>query len=234
MIKISIITINFNNAAGLKKTLESIKNLKCPNGVELESIVVDGASRDNSVDIIKSYTDTVTRYVSEPDNGIYDAMNKGIRIASGQWLNFMNSGDCFFSNDILCALTQDGLLFDETINVVLGGNTKQGILQPKCPLSIVRLGNMPACHQSMFFRNLDRLYNISYKIYSDFDYFIEYYLNDPGSIKQIDLIISESEPDGVGAQVSTVKRKDKAIIMIRRFGFLHTFNVYFKKMVRCF
>lgn len=234
MIKISIITINFNNAAGLGKTLQSIKSLKCPDGIELESIVVDGASLDNSVDIIKSYSDTVVRYVSELDNGIYDAMNKGIKMASGDWLNFMNSGDRFFSDDVLCMLIQDGLFFDETIDVILGGNIKQDILQPQWPLSIAKQGIIPGCHQSMFFKNKGYMYNTSYRIYSDFDYFLEYYLKDYNAIKQIDFVISESEPDGIGAQISTTKRKDKIMIMIKRFGFLHTFNMYLEKMARYF
>ncbi|MFN4318380.1 glycosyltransferase family 2 protein [Acinetobacter parvus] len=226
MIKISIITINFNNAAGLKKTLESIKNLKCPDGIELESIVVDGASRDNSVDVIKSYSDTVTRYVSEPDKGIYDAMNKGIRMASGQWLNFMNSGDCFVSSDILFKLNNEFKSSDKTIKLFLGGNMKSGFVSPSHPISIAKKGIIPGCHQSMFFKNQGCLYNISYKIYSDFDYFLEYYLKDPNSIKQINLIISESEPDGIGSQVSITKRKDKLSIMCSRFGVWHTALVY--------
>lgn len=230
MIKISIITINFNNAAGLKKTLESIKNLKCPDGVELESIVVDGASRDSSLEIIKSYTDTITQYVSEPDNGIYDAMNKGIRMASGQWLNFMNSGDVFASVDVIYKLMQKNLFLDKSISLILGENLKLGVLQPKYDISIVKKGIIPGCHQSMFFRNLHRFYNLSYNIYSDFDYFLSYYLDAPESIRFIDLVVSESEPDGVGAKVSSIKRKDKLIIMIKRFGPLCTLKFYLKKL----
>lgn len=232
MIKISIITINFNNAAGLKKTLESIKNLKCPDGIELESLVVDGASRDNSVDIIKSYTDTVTRYVSEPDKGIYDAMNKGIKMASGNWLNFMNSGDCFVSDDVLFKLSEEINLSDKTITLFWGGNTKNGIISPSHPINIARKGIIPGCHQSMFFRNIGMLYNTKYKIYSDFDYFIEYYLRKAESIKKITTIISDSEPDGIGACVSLTKRKDKLRIMVSRFGVIHTLNVYIRGFLR--
>ncbi|HCG2922867.1 TPA: glycosyltransferase [Klebsiella pneumoniae] len=226
MIKISIITINFNNAAGLKRTLESIKNLKCPDGIELESIVVDGASRDDSVDVIKSYSDTVTRYVSEPDKGIYDAMNKGIGMASGQWLNFMNSGDCFSNDAVFIELDKDGCLKDPNFSLIIGRNTKNGVISILHPLKVAKIGIIPGCHQSMFFRNIGHFYDINYRIYSDFDYFLKYYLAVPESVKQIEVVISDSEPDGIGQQVSSTKRKDKLNIMIKSFGVLHTISVY--------
>ncbi|MDR0824349.1 MAG: glycosyltransferase [Prevotella sp.] len=88
--KVSIITINYNNAVGLRRTIESIvsKNL-----TDIEYIVIDGNSTDESVGVIKEYSDKISYWVSEPDAGIYNAMNKGIRQATGEYVIFINSGD---------------------------------------------------------------------------------------------------------------------------------------------
>ncbi len=91
--KLSIVTINRNNADGLRKTLASVASQTCK---EFEHVVIDGASTDGSADIVKEYADKASypvKWVSEPDKGIYNAMNKGIRMASGEYCEFLNSGD---------------------------------------------------------------------------------------------------------------------------------------------
>lgn len=98
MIKLSIITINFNNLEGLKKTMESVGNQTWQ---EFEYIIIDGGSTDGSVDYIASKKDLVDYWVSEPDKGVYHAMNKGITKASGEYLLFLNSGDHFFNKKVL-------------------------------------------------------------------------------------------------------------------------------------
>lgn len=94
--KLSIITINYNNAEGLEKTIKSViaQNIK-----NFEYIVIDGNSSDGSKDIIEKYADKIDYWVSEPDSGIYNAMNKGIIQAKGEYLLFINSGD-LLKNDI--------------------------------------------------------------------------------------------------------------------------------------
>ena len=98
---LSIITINWNNAAGLEKTLQSVASQTCR---DFEHIIVDGASTDGSVDIIKSYVESAPHHVdwsSEPDKGIYNAMNKGIRKATGDYIQILNSGDCLAADDVV-------------------------------------------------------------------------------------------------------------------------------------
>lgn len=97
---ISVITINYNNAQGLDKTLASVNAQTCK---LFEHVIVDGGSTDGSVDIIKKYDDgnVDRRWVSEPDKGIYNAMNKGIRMAKGKYLQFLNSGDYLVDNGVL-------------------------------------------------------------------------------------------------------------------------------------
>lgn len=97
MPKLSIITINLNNAEGLEKTISSVINQTYR---DFEYIVIDGGSTDGSVDVIKKYADTLTYWVSEPDTGIYNAMNKGIRKASGEYCQFLNSGDWLVVPDV--------------------------------------------------------------------------------------------------------------------------------------
>lgn len=97
-LKISIITVVFNGSKYLEKTIQSVINQTYQN---IEYIIIDGGSTDGTLDIIKKYEDKITYWLSEPDEGIYYAMNKGISVATGDWVNFMNSGDCFYNNHVL-------------------------------------------------------------------------------------------------------------------------------------
>lgn len=97
--RLSIVTINRNNAAGLEKTLQSVASQTFK---EFEYVVVDGASTDSSVEVIKKYESRFVhlKWVSEPDSGIYNAMNKGIRMASGDYIQILNSADCLAAPDV--------------------------------------------------------------------------------------------------------------------------------------
>ena len=94
--KISIITVNYNDKLGLEKTIKSVLDQE---NVVFEYLVIDGNSNDGSKDIIEKYKDKINYWVSEPDSGIYNAMNKGIRAATGDYLLFLNSGDWLFENN---------------------------------------------------------------------------------------------------------------------------------------
>jgi glycosyltransferase involved in cell wall biosynthesis len=98
MTKLSIITINLNNFTGLRKTIESVINQTYNN---LEYIIIDGGSSDGSVELIKEYKEKLAYWISEPDGGIYSAMNKGIKHAKGEYCLFLNSGDILAKYDIL-------------------------------------------------------------------------------------------------------------------------------------
>lgn len=112
--KISVITVCYNAILGIEKTIMSVLSQTYPN---IEYIVIDGGSTDGTVDIIKKYADRIAYFVSEPDGGIYDAMNKGIKAATGEWINFLNAGDTFASNDAI----KESLSIDtEGIDVIYG------------------------------------------------------------------------------------------------------------------
>lgn len=95
---ISIITINKNNAVGLEKTIQSVINQTYPN---VEYIIIDGNSTDDSLAIIKKYSNSISKYISEPDSGLYNAMNKGLKLATGDYVFFLNSGDIAFSGNTI-------------------------------------------------------------------------------------------------------------------------------------
>ncbi|QIK61380.1 glycosyltransferase [Dysgonomonas sp. HDW5A] len=98
MAKVSIITISYNNAKGLLRTIESVVGQTY---TDYEYIIIDGGSSDNSKQIIESFSDRIAYWVSEPDKGVYHAMNKGIDVAKGEYLHFLNSGDSYAASDVL-------------------------------------------------------------------------------------------------------------------------------------
>lgn len=122
--KLSIITINFNNATGLYKTIESV--IKQTSN-DIEYILIDGGSTDGSVEVIKAFEDKISYWISEPDNGIYQAMNKGIKAAKGDYCQFLNSGDCLVQEDVT-----ERMLYRMPETSVLIGNMLKILPNGKC------------------------------------------------------------------------------------------------------
>jgi glycosyltransferase involved in cell wall biosynthesis len=96
--KISIVTVTFNSEKTLKDTIESVIAQKYNN---IEYIIIDGSSSDATIDIVKSYGNKVSKFISEKDNGIYDAMNKGLKLATGDVVGILNSDDVYFDNEVI-------------------------------------------------------------------------------------------------------------------------------------
>lgn len=117
MVKLSIITINFNDKKGLEKTMKSVV---AQTSTDFEYIVIDGGSTDGSLDLIKEYAHKISYWVSEPDTGIYNAMNKGISRASGEYCQFLNSGDYLASNTV----TEEMLANNEISSFIYGNMLK--------------------------------------------------------------------------------------------------------------
>ncbi len=118
-ITISIITIVYNGADLLEETIISVLNQTYPH---IEYIVVDGASNDGTLDLIHQYEDRLSKWISEKDNGLYDAMNKGIDLASGDFIWFMNCGDHVYENDTVAKMVetctpQTDILYGEVMMV---------------------------------------------------------------------------------------------------------------------
>ena len=112
----SVITINFNNGEGLRHTIDSVISQTCH---DYEYIIIDGGSTDDSVNVIKLFSDKIDYWVSEKDRGIYHAMNKGVNLAHGQYCIFMNSGDCFYDSSVLEQFKNIGMEEDIIIGKLL-------------------------------------------------------------------------------------------------------------------
>ena len=198
--KYSIITVNYNNRDGLRKTIESVINQTCR---DFEYIVIDGGSTDGSVDVLKEYDKNIDYWVSEPDKGIYNAMNKGITQAHGEYLNFMNSGDCFYDKNVLENLCEKGLSSD----IIVGRDyhfkesTQQGfatILPSRISMLTFVHNSLP--HQSSFFKRelfINSLYDESLRLVADVKFYIQKICVEQCSIQLINDIICRREPDGV-------------------------------------
>ncbi len=176
---ISIITVVYNGEQFLEETIKSIINQSYDN---VEYIIIDGGSTDGTLDIIKKYEDRIDYWVSEKDEGIYDAMNKGIDLVSGDWINFMNAGDSFYINETLREIFYNNYNFTN-INVIYGdleidyGDFRR--FQKAKSLSGIWKG-MIFSHQSSFIRasyHKMHKYSLNYKIAGDFEFFYKFYEN---------------------------------------------------------
>lgn len=116
--KISLITVSFNSEATIRETLESVK-LQENNGCELEYIIVDGGSTDSTLKIVNEYSEIINVLISEPDKGIYNAMNKGIQISTGDILGFLNSDDTYAYNNVLSDIT-NLFLSNKNLDLIYG------------------------------------------------------------------------------------------------------------------
>lgn len=176
--KISIVTVCFNSAKTIEQTILSVINQTYSN---IEYIIIDGKSTDGTVEIIKKYQKKIAYFVSEPDGGIYDAMNKGIEKATGDYIYFIGSDDYLVDEKIM-SVVANYLKEDRNIDILSGGvwvlDEEQGLKKQNNPrplMSEILAGTMLS-HQGMFVRtNLMKLnmFNVEYKIAADFDFLIK-------------------------------------------------------------
>jgi len=199
---ITVITVVFNDASHIEPTMLSVLNQSYSN---IEYIVIDGGSTDGTVDIIKKYADRLAYWVSEPDGGIYPAMNKGLEHATGEWVNFMNSGDTFVDVDVIKDIFQNEeyspdvqVIGGHIINHHSGDSSIHKALSP----SFIPSG-LPICHQASFTRarlvglNTFR-FNLKYKYAADYAlfYLIYYQCNREKAFRFVDRIIANCVQDG--------------------------------------
>jgi glycosyltransferase involved in cell wall biosynthesis len=174
--KLSVITINRNNAEGLDKTIQSVINQSYN---DFEYIVIDGNSTDDSVDIIKKYDNKINCWISETDTGIYNAMNKGIAKANGNYLLFLNSGDYLVNKDVLKSVFE----YQQTADIIYGnmqidwGNGKitSGKMPDKITFKQMYIDTLwhPVSFIKKTLFNKYGLYNETYKIVADYDFFFK-------------------------------------------------------------
>jgi glycosyltransferase involved in cell wall biosynthesis len=201
MHKLSIITVNFNNKEGLQKTIQSIESQTWQ---DFEFIVIDGGSTDGSTQLIEE-CQRINYSLSEKDNGVYNAMNKGIRMAKGEFVLFMNSGDCLHSEDTLSKVST---MLDTDYDILYGNNYEINLHSKKLKtypdeltFSFFYLHSL--CHQATFIRRklFDALfyYNEEYKIASDWEFFIYAICYKEVSYKYINEIICDYDMIGISS-----------------------------------
>lgn len=201
----SIITVVFNDRAGLKRTIKSVYNQSFDN---YEYIIVDGASKDGTVELARESTREFQKkgielkVISEPDKGIYDAMNKGTNNSNGQWLLFLNAGDVLVSNDVLSKVSK---LTDEQSNVIFGNTIYRyrDMYKEIDPPEMRCLENFDEiCHQSTFIKRETMMalkYDCLYPIRADYDFFLRLFKSG-GKFKKIPITISVFEIGGASSK----------------------------------
>ncbi|MEI3801754.1 MULTISPECIES: glycosyltransferase family 2 protein [unclassified Chitinophaga] len=195
---ITVITVVYNDCTHIEETIKSIVNQTYK---EIEFIIIDGASVDGTVDIIKKYERSIDYWVSEKDKGIYDAMNKGIAVATGAYTIFMNSGDTFYNEHVLADIFNQPEIQQELPDIIYGDTYirhRPYLVLKKADQVPVSDNAMPFCHQSVFIitSHLKKYhFNLSYRIIGDRELITRLYL-DKCKYRYINQAISIIEGDG--------------------------------------
>lgn len=197
---ISIITIAFNNKTGLEETIKSVISQTWK---DYEFIIIDGGSTDGSKELLESYSSKINFWISEPDKGIYNAMNKGISNANGEYLIFMNSGDRFSAPEMLEKIIPH---FNDE-DIVYGNayyelaNRKKYEYRIPSKITVGSLLKEPICHQSAFFKKdlFEKygMYDERNKIASDWTFMMDLFIHHNISQKHINEFISIFEKTGI-------------------------------------
>lgn len=209
--KYSIITVNYNNCEGLRHTIESVINQTFKS---YEYIIIDGGSTDGSINVIKEYQQYISYWISEKDKGVYHAMNKGIHAATGEYINFMNSGDSFFDNNILSTVAHE--INDE--DIIVGKDyhfnpVKQkgfsSILPTRVSMVTFFMETLP--HQGAFIKRrlFDKSpYDENLSICADWAFYVNKIIVESCRLKLIPINVSFREQGGI-SNIQTKKIKEE-------------------------
>jgi glycosyltransferase involved in cell wall biosynthesis len=225
--KISIITVVYNGAAYIEKTIRSILDQTYPH---IEYIIIDGASTDGTIDIIKKYELKIGRWISEPDTGLYHAMNKGIDLATGEYLWFINAGDQLYDHHIVekiflkAEAEYADVYYGDTMIIDINGN-EIGMRRQTTPEDLswrdFKIG-MPVSHQSFVPRkSIAGHFNLKYKYSSDIDW-VMHCLVTARSVTNSHLILSRFLDGGQSKQTILPSLRERFQIMREYFGLIRT------------
>lgn len=231
---ITVITVCYNAFEELQRTLHSVfeQNYPC-----LEYIIVDGASIDGTSELLEQYKEHIDLLISERDRGIYDAMNKGLQLATSDYVCFMNAGDTFHSPDTLSEVfgQVDGafpdVLYGET-NIVdeTGSFIRRRRLKAPSSLGFESFKQgMVVCHQSFYAkRAIAPLYDLRYKYSSDFDWCLKI-LRVGGKTMNTHLVLTDYLSEGATTRHRYASLIERARIMCKHYGLFQTVvaHVYF-------
>ena len=219
MARFSIITINYNNASQLRRTIESVL---AQTFRDIEFIVIDGGSTDNSLEVIRAFANRIDYWVSEPDRGIYHAMNKGMKQAHGEYVNFMNAGDSFHAADVLEEIDRQlgdaDILFGNVCDAATG--RRYGGIRAGSEVTFLTLKKEILCHQATFYRRevLERHpYDESLRIIADWKVNVQAIVFDNCKVKVVDTIIANYDLTGMSSTQSTLHAEERRKVMSELF-----------------
>ncbi len=239
--KLTIITVNYNNLEGLQQTIESISSQTWQ---EFEHIIIDGGSTDGSVAYIESKSERFAYWVSEPDKGVYHAMNKGIAQASGDYLLFLNSGDHFFSAKVLeqnHQVIKDQVIIYFNLQVVEGNQVFIKEYPELLSFSYFVKDTLP--HPATFIAKVafekTNLYNEDFKILSDWKFFIDSICKLQVSYKKVNSTLSTFYIGGMSSNPAnwSLKQSERQQVLKHEYAlFVQDSNdvVYYKNLVATF
>ena len=226
--KLSIVTINRNHAAGLNRTIASLSMQTCQ---DFEWLFVDGASSDESVSIAKTFIRSGDICLSEPDRGIYHAMNKAIPLASGQYLLYLNSGDTLIQADAIKVILQTlAMPKHEGIDVLLCGFEVRGIKRLPKPLWL-KWWSLPTSHQAMIYKRAlleKNSFEESFRFASDFEHFLRISKTRIRTYSLAYLLV-HNEPYGSDESLPKVLREYQKALLLHNYPYWLTKLVYFLK-----
>ena len=209
--KLSIITINYNNKEGLQKTIDSVV---CQTWHDFEWIVIDGGSTDGSKELIEQYQQYLAYWCSEPDKGVYNAMNKGADHAKGDYLLFLNSGDVLYDKDVLKKVGDLKLDAD----IISGQVERMDNHQPLRTYDesiLMQLYYDTLNHQGTFIKRIlfnDLKYDESLKVVSDWKFWLETIIWRNASVETIDMFVARQDMTGVSAIVDSAHIQERELI----------------------
>lgn len=228
----SIIIPSLNSANTLSITLESILKQSF---TDFEILIMEGLSTDNTLEIVKSYNDKRIKIFSEKDNGIYDAMNKGIKLAQGEWLYFLGSDDSLIGSNVLTNIFTNS---NSTNLHVLYGN----VISPRFngrydgEFSFNKLNVQNICHQAIFFNKKIftkiGLFNLKYISHADWDHNLRWFLNDRIKSQYIDIDIANYADGGYSSLHGDIQFAYEKNYNIIKYGFNSLPKSYLYKLCK--
>lgn len=237
---ISVVTVCFNAVHEIEKTILSVINQAYPN---LEYLIIDGGSTDGTMDIVNRYRDKIAVIISEPDKGIYDAMNKGIARATGEWINFMNAGDEFCCSHVIESIFEQRIT--EEYALIYGNHKelKEGSYISVFPKPFFEVNKFimfhgkGICHQCIFLRRViakEIPFSLKYPICDDFYQVYNIYKKHPTSFLYLNVDIANFDSNGISCT-------NKEQVYYENYSILHNGTIinkavfiFFMKLARFF
>lgn len=228
--KFSIITVTYNAEKVLEDTIQSVISQTYRN---VEYIIVDGASKDHTLEIVNKYHNRINKVISEPDKGLYDAMNKGIQLATGDYLCFLNAGDKFHDSETLQKVVHT-LKGQELPDVIYG---ETAIVDEEGHFLHMRRLSAPAhlnwksfkqgmlvCHQAFFANRklaINHLYDLQYRFSADFDWCIRI-MKKAKCLHNTRLTLIDYLNEGMTTKNHKASLKERFCIMAKHYGLIST------------